>query len=639
MNESSVGRRVVRFGVFEVDLQAGELRKSGVKIKLQEQPFQILAMLLERPGEVVTREELRERLWPADTFVDFDHGLNTAINKLREALGDSAETPCFIETLPRRGYRFIYPVEGLGVPARPAEVVPETAAPAAPRVRLRQVCIAALALVALVAFLVGLNVGKLRQRLSRSFGSEPVPGPITSLAVLPLDNLSGDPEQEYFADGMTEALITELGKISALRVISRRSVMQYKGTNKPVPEIARELNVEAVVEGSALRAGEKVRISAQLIRAVPERHLWAESYEHDLSDILGLQREVARAIAGEIRVTLTQEEQVRLASAPRVNPAAHEAYLKGCYCYSQWAEVGLQKAIEQFQQAVDIDPAYAPAYAGLAHCYSLLGLLAYLPPQQAFPGAKAAALKALELHDTLAEAHAALGQVKFIFDWDWVGSERAFKRALELNPNSVDALLNYTFYLILLGRFDEGIAANQRAIELDPLTPTTSLSLGWAYHKARRYDESIAQLRSTLALSPELSLAHLQLAGNYAAKQMYAEAIAEGEKALAFAPSAERPVVLGTLGWVYGVAGKRDAARKLLEQLQALSTRRYVDPWYITLVYTGLGEKELALRWLRKAYEEHSASIVFLKVDPVLDSLRDDARFQALLRRMNFPQN
>ena len=345
MAEATPTARVVRFGTFEADLRAGELRKNGLKIKLQEQPFQILAMLLERPGEVVTREELQKRLWSGDTFVDFDHSLSASVNKLRDALGDSADNPRFVETLPRRGYRFVYPVEGLKVSSPSQEVAVE--ASATPKRRARQVhfWIAGFALLGMVAVLAGLNVGGWWDR----FLGGPASGEIRSLAVLPLENLSDDPEQEYFVDGMTEALIADLGKIGALRVISRRSVMRYKGSNKPLPEIAGELNVDAIVEGSVLRAGDQVRITAQLVNAFLEQYLWADSYQRDLRDVLSLQSEVARAIAEEIKVAVTPQEQTRLASARPVNPEAHEFYLKGRYHLNKWTKEGWEKAIEYFQ--------------------------------------------------------------------------------------------------------------------------------------------------------------------------------------------------------------------------------------------------------------------------------------------------
>ncbi len=445
MEESNRSLRGIRFGVFEVDLRSGELRKQGLKIKLQGQPIQILALLLERPGELVTREELREKLWPADTFVDFEHGLNAAIKKLRAALGDSADSPRFVETLHRRGYRFIASVEGLGATVRPPEIVRKPAAPLAAGVHRRNAWVAALTLMALVAMLFGLNVGGWRERLLGGVG----PVPIESLAVLPLENLSGDPEQEYFVDGMTDALISDLGRIRALRVISRTSTMQYKETRKSLPQIARELNVDAVIEGSVLRAGKQVRITVKLMRAEPEQQLWTQSYERDFSEILALQREVARAVAREIKIALTPEEQARLAIASSVNPGAYESYLRGRYHLATETNDGMELAIEYFQQALEKDPNYALPYAGLAEAYQMVGSRGLLPRSAAITRAKAAAEKALEMDPALGEAHYSLGFIRY-WSWDWSGAERAFKRAIELSPSNVHAYRWYSQYLILL---------------------------------------------------------------------------------------------------------------------------------------------------------------------------------------------
>lgn len=407
--------QAVRFGSFQLDLRAAELCHDGTKIKLPEQPFQILTELVQHPGEVVTREELRQRLWRSDTFVDFEHGLNTAVKRLREALGDSAENPRYIETLPRHGYRLIVPVEK-------AE---SAISAAANRRQTIWLAVTALLVVAVAAGVVW------RQRLLERFRLVK----IESLAVLPLENLSGDPEEEYFADGMTEALITELGKVHALRVISRQSVMQYKGTNKPVPQIARELHVDAVVEGSALRAGEKVRITTQLVQANPERSLWSESYERNLRDVILLQREVTQAIAHEIRVTLTPQERTWVSAARPVNRDAYEAYLKGLFYWSQRTPESLRESSEYFQQSIAKDPGYAPAYASLAEFYSASSQYGVLTSKESLPKAKAAAMKALALDGSLAEAHAALADA-LVEDYDWKNAETEYRRALELNPGS-----------------------------------------------------------------------------------------------------------------------------------------------------------------------------------------------------------
>jgi TolB-like protein/DNA-binding winged helix-turn-helix (wHTH) protein/tetratricopeptide (TPR) repeat protein len=601
----------VRFGPFELDLRAAELCHNGSKTKLPEQPFQVLAALLEHPGDVVTREELRQRLWGSDTFVDFEQGLNTAVKRLRELLSDSAEKPQYIETVPRHGYRLMVPVERLDS-AAPA------IADASARRRKIWLLVSALLLVAVALGVIW------RQRVLEHFR----PVKIESLAVLPLENLSGNPEQDYFADGMTEALITELGKVHALRVISRQSVMQYKGTNKTVPQIARELHVDAVVEGSAMRVGDKVRITTQLVQANPERHLWSESYERDLRDVISLQREVSQAIVGEISGKVEGADRTSFASARPVNPEAYESYLRGRYHRLRWPE-GLEKSVEYFQKAIEKDPGYAPAYAGLALSY--VSLAYFKPPKEAFPKARAAALKALELDERLSEAHTALGYVKLNSDWDWAGAEREFRRALELDPNSTDAHVRYATYLVVMGRFDQGIGEAKRALALDPLSRYTNVALGWEYLVARRHDEAIDQFKKTLELDPNYRYARAMLALSYTLKRKYPEAFAEYKKLEGYSSEVN-------VGFLYAAMGKRDEALKVIENVKTLSTHAYVDPYDMAAPYAGLADKDQAMKWLNKAYEERSAQMTHLKVEAVFDNLRSDPRFQDLLRRMNFPE-
>ncbi len=615
MNEMLPPPSVLRFGAFEADLRAGELRKRRRKIRLQEKPFQVLAALLQRPGEVVTREELREKLWPAETFVEFDDNINTAISRVREALGDTAEHPRFVETLPRHGYRFIAAVESADGPSRPAA-------------GLRLVWIAGLTFVALVAALVGLNVGGLRQRLLGGAA----PGEITSIAVLPLENLSGDPEQDYFADGMTEALITELGKISALRVISRQSVMQFKGTQKPVPEIARQLNVDAVVEGAVVRDGDRVRITAQLIAAAPERHLWAQSYERNLSDIVALQGEVARAIASEIKVAVTPEEEARLARARPVNPEAYEAYLKGRYHWSKVTEEGLWKSINYFQQAIGKDPDYALAYAGLAQSYNFLGQL--LPPREIMPKARAAVTKALELDDTLAEAHTQLAIIKRA-DWDWAGAEKEYHRALELNPNNAELRVSYAQFLNTVGRHQEALAEVKRAQQLDPLSLHISANVVERFRILGQYDQALEASQVALELAPNFWLTHHILGYVYLGKEMNEEAIAVFQKAVGIG---HYDWPLASLGYTYGLTGRKREALRILSQLKELSKQRYISPVWIAHTYVGLGQKDQALQLLQEAYETRELEAYWLVVPGFFDPLHSDPRFQDLLRRMNFPE-
>jgi TolB-like protein/Tfp pilus assembly protein PilF len=518
--------------------------------------------------------------------------------------------------------------------AMPSSVT-TAAAPPAPRVWLRAVLPAgygAAGLLVLVAVLVTLNVGGWRARL---LGRTASPR-IESLAVLPLENFSRDPDQEYFADGMTEALITDLSKISALKVISRTSVMQYKGVKKPLPQIAKELNVDAVVEGSVQRSGDRVRITAQLIGAPADTHLWAESYDRDLRDILALQDDVARAIANQIKVKLTPQEQVRLASARPVNPEAHEAYLKGRYYWNKRTEEGFHRAIEYFSEATQKDRNYALAHAGMADSYILLGEYGLLPPKEAFAKAREAATKTLELDDTLGEAHTALATVKGDYDWDFPGAEREFRRAIELNPSYATAHQWYGELLSALGRHEEALAEIKRAQQLDPLSLIINEAHGEVLLHAGQDDLAIEQLRKTLEMDPNFAFARFVLGWAYVRKGAFADAIPEFQRATTLSP--EITWNKGGLGHAYARAGRSAEARKLLSELKEHSRRRYVSWWDFAAIYAGLGEKDQAFTCLEKAYEQRDPRLVqWVNVSPSLDPLRSDPRFADLLRRIGLP--
>jgi len=479
-----------------------------------------------------------------------------------------------------------------------------------------------------VALLIGLNVAGLRDRVLRSVRAvrEP-PSQIQSLAVLPLANLSGDKDQEYFADGMTEALISEVGQISALRVISRQSVMHYKGSDKPLTQIAQELKVDALIEGSVLRSGDKVRVTAQLIGAVPERHLWARSYERDLRDVLALQGEVAQAIAHEVQVKLTPQEQTRLASARPVNPEAHGLYLKGSDSRGRGDS---KKALEYFQQAIQKDPGFARGYLGIAQAYNDLGFIEEMGAVEAFSNQKAFARKALELDGSLAEAHVALADALYRGDWDWAGAERELNLALELNPNSELAHHTYSRYFRLLGRNQESIAEARRALEINPLSAGSYLMLGMAYYSDRRYDEALPQFQKVQEITPQMS-PHGELGSVYREKGMYKEALGQ----LLQLPAG--PLKLGELGDTYARMGNKAAAQAAIQKLVDSSAKNPVGTFEVAVVYAGLGEKDRAFEWLQRAYKVHDSEMCYLKSDPRLDPLRSDPRFQALLRRMNFP--
>jgi len=568
----------IRFGVFELNFTTGELHKQGAKIKLQEQPFQVIQILLEKPGEIVTREEIRQKIWPSDTFVDFDHGLYNAIKRLREALGDDAESPKYIETVPRRGYRFIGKCE----PAIPA------------------------------------------------------PSSIQSVAVLPLENLSRDPDQEYFAEGLTEALITTLAKIILLRVTSRTSAMQYKGIrNKSLRVIAQELGVDGIVEGTVLRSGKRVRISVQLINAATDTHMWAESYERDLRDILGLQAELAQAIARAVQVKLTPREQTHLAQVHTVVPEAYEAYLKGRYQWNRRSGEALPKAIAYFQEAIANDAAYADAYSGLADCLSALTFWGLVPPDEGCGKAKGLAQKALDLEGGLAEAHASLAFATMFYDYDFVAAERQFERSVELNPRYGGARQWFGLSLGFLGRYEEGFTELKRAIRLDPHSITFVILGTILFFVARRCDQAAEQFENALATDASLAQAHSMLGLTYAHMSMHERAIAHARRAVELTNGT--PFFLGFLGDVYARLGYRDEGKKILGQLLELAKRRYVMPYSLGVLCASLGKGEEALDGLETAYRRHDPLMVCMKTDPRLDGLRSDPRFQDLLQRMNFP--
>src|SRR5579872_69603 len=639
--ESLPPNSVVRFGTYEVSLESGEVRKAGLRIRVQQQPMKLLGILLEHPGEVVTRDELRSRVWPNETFGDFDQALNIAIGKLRGALGDSAENPRFIETLPKRGYRFIADVSVIDGYPRPKKVESVTGdlsatepgdalqvagLPVAPkRLWPRGGVIVAVAVV--VSFLI-LGVRLFRSRV-------PAPAGIRSLAVLPLENLSGDASQNYFADGMTDELITDLAQIGALRVISRTSVMVYKGARKPLPQIARELNVDAVVEGTVLRSGNQVRITAQLIDASTDKHLWSQSYEGELRDTLALQNSVASAIADQIRINLTPREQAALKNVKVVNPQAYESFLKGRYFWNKRTADSLKVALAYFNQAIEEDPRYAKAYSGLSDTYALLGDWQYavMPPKEAFPKAKAAAIHALELDNTLGEAHNSLGFVLDGFDWDLDAGGKEFQRAIELNPGYATAHHWYAWHLTLLGRFDEAITEMRKAENLDPLSLIINADLAELLSLAHSYDESIRQSLKTIEMDPNFALAHNQLAQAYLQEHMYAEAVAELQKAVEL--SRNSPTCVANLARAYVASGNREEAVKLLKALKRRSTTGYSTASEIAMIYASLGDTDQSMNWLEKGFEERFNPGVLVR--PGFDPLRSDRRFQNLLHRIGLP--
>jgi TolB-like protein/DNA-binding winged helix-turn-helix (wHTH) protein/tetratricopeptide (TPR) repeat protein len=649
--EATDRTRRTRFDAFEVDMRAGEVRKHGIRLKLHRQPFQVLSLLLEHPGDLVTREELRQKLWPGDTFVDFDTGLNSAVKKLRDALCDSAEEPRYIETLPRRGYRFIAqvqngdsstavaPVESLAViPLRPnpnetglraerpadreVDVRPTGTSRARPWLVLG--CVAALALMAVTSVMLRSHTGHTSQTKIRS------------LAVLPLNNLSGDSSQEYLADEMTEELCGRLARIHDLRVISRTSVMRFKGTKLSVPEIARTLGVDALVEGSVIRQGNRIRVHAQLIRASTDEHLWADEYDGELGDVLTLESEVAQSIARRVEVKVTGEERARLIAARHVSPEVYESYLKAENEFSKSSsQAELEQSIAYFEETIGKDPNFAPAYVGLAKAYERLGsVLGGAPPKETHPKMMSAVRKAIELDPDLAEPHVLLAEV-YQKQWQWSDAEAEFKRALELNSNDAGAHVGYAKWLLCQGRTDEALAWVQRARELDPLggagiTPVGGVAItnGFILFYARRYDEAIRELRND---DPD----HWYLGLALIANGQPDEAIPVLEKALG--PD-RNPAVMGVLVRAYAHAGRRKEALRLLDELKRRQQTSYVAAAPFVNAYLGLGDNEQALAWLERAYQEQSNMLQLIKVHPYFDPLRGDPRFAELLHRVGLDQ-
>ncbi len=622
MSEPAQALPIIRFGSYTLDVPAGELHKNGTKIRLPDQPFQILLLLLQRPGEVVTRDELRHHLWSSDTFVDFERGLNSAVKKLRDVLGDSAETPRFVETLPRRGYRFIYPV---GEAAPKGRVLPEP-----PRPRPVAWLLAGLSVLLAGAF-VFVVAARRNWLAPKNTG-----GSIRSIAVLPLENHTGDPQQEYLVDGIHDELITEVAQMGGLKkVISRTSVMQYKGSRKPLPQIARDLNVDGVLEGGVQRAGDRIRVTVQLIAASEDRHVWAQTFERDSRDASLLPAEIASAIAGKLGMQLAPEARVRLGEMKPVNPEVYRAYLQGRYYAGKWTNQDLWQAIRHFQAALDLDPTYAPAWAGIGGCYEYLGTFASgadLSSADARIRAKAALTRAVELGPTLREPHQALGGMK-LDEWDWEGATREFQRARELDPGFAPSR-----YLVHTGRFDDAVAAARRGAELDPLGYDTQLNLGWTYFMAGRFDESTAQLKKVILLDPGIHHAHYELAWNNAKTGKYREAIAECETALAIVRKRQPEAVTAQgCGWVYAIAGRQ---REALEIAHHLEKKQAGDDGSIQLahIYDALGDRTHALAVLSKAYDEHAKALPNQWRSPMVsDELKADPRFQALIRRTGIP--
>jgi TolB-like protein/DNA-binding winged helix-turn-helix (wHTH) protein/Flp pilus assembly protein TadD len=629
MSASAPTACVIRFDSFELDIRAGELRKRGIRLRLQGQPLQVLATLLKHAGDLVTREELRSEIWTADTFVDFDHSLHNAIARLREVLGDSAEMPRYIETLPRRGYRFIAPVEEVQALRIGGENGNKTgdAVVVAPRPKRGGVLI--LTLISCGA------IGLAGWAAWQHFSAKSTVVPIRSIAVLPMQNLSGDAAQEYFADGMTDNLITDLAKVGALRVTSRTSVMRYKGTKKALPEIARELNVDAIVEGSVIRSGQRVRVTAQLLRALTDQHLWAETYDRDVGDILRLQGEVADAIAQQVRAQLTPMQQ---SQAHTVNPGAYDAYLRGrLYFVNEFTKPdSLKKAQAYFEESIQKDPGFALAYAGLADTYVYMAFAGTLPKDQAYRSAKDALAKATALDDSIGEAHDTLGVLSYVFDWDWDTADREFNRAIALAPSYSCVHEDRAIFLALIGRRAEALAEITKIDQLD-YGSSAAHTESMTYYGLRDYPDLIEASRRALLLDPKDWYQHYTLGVGYEGTGKLLEAISEYQKAVEL--SAGDQDSTAALAHAFVAIGRRAEAEKILHDFERKSKSAHVSPYLMATMFASLGDKDRAFDFLEKAYQERSLNLPWgLKADSRIDNLRSEPRFQALMRQVNFPQ-
>jgi len=663
MNSPTSSSRKVRAGLFEIDLAAGQLHKNGRRLPLQEQPFRVLATLLERPGEVVTRQELKERLWPADTYVGFDEGLNTAIRKLRTAFGDSAGNPRFIETLPRRGYRFIAPItetmpaDGLplsrevrgdgaqmeghaaGVASdRPQQVEwPPTASDHGWQGKTVVLAAAFLVLALTVIALVVMH---------RHSSPGETPAQRAMLAVLPFQNLSNDPGQEYFSDGLTEETITDLGQLSPenLGVIARTSAMAYKHTGKTVSQIGRELRVDYVLEGSVRREGGKARVSVQLIRVSDQTHLWAQNYDRDLQDLLDVQNELGRAIAEQVRANLTPQRQIELAKKHLVNPDAYDLYLKGRFYWNQRTPDSIKESIAYFQQATAKDGNFALAYAGLADAYNISNIIGPVSARDSLPQARAAAMRAILLDPSLAEAHAALGMEKSHYEFDFPGAEREFLKAIDVNPNSPYAHLFYSnCFLMPMGRKAQAIAENKRAVEIDPLSLPINNFMAMTYMLAGDDTSAYRQFQHTIALDPSFALAHEYFSWLLLTTGRYEEAIKEQEKSDVLTGSSpeEAAAAAMVMESAFKNGGEKGFWQKHLERVLESSKQpgEYASPSYLASAYAMAGQADKAFAFLEKGYEAREGqALTLLKFDPAFKNLRGDPRFSAMLRKIGLPE-
>jgi TolB-like protein/Tfp pilus assembly protein PilF len=575
--------QTIRFGAFEVDPRSGELRKTGTRIALQDQPFKVLLALLERPGEVVSRDELRGRIWPEESFGDFDHAVSVAVAKLRAALGDSAEIPRYVETLHRRGYRFIFP---MSVP-------------------------------------MGQE------------GDNHDPGIFDSIAVLPLVNETGDPETEYLSDGISESIINLLSRFPHLRVIPRTSAFRYKGRKADLKKVGRDLKVRAVLTGKLIQRGDRLVVQTELVDVANDAQLWGGQFNRKLEDIFEVQGELARQISENLRLRLTPEDEKRLAKRPTQNREAYQFFLKAQYHTNKITLEGYQRGMEYARQAIEADPGYADAYVRMAAVYSGLGVAGFLRPAEAFPKAKAMVLKALEINDSLAEAHAFLAAVMLYYDWDWPGAEHACKRALELNPNYAEGHNLWSEWLFITGRQEEAMAESHLAVELDPLSAGRNFNFGQKLLWTGDNERAIEQLKKALEFDADFPWAHISLAQAYALRGMYEESLAACERVASLFGGNPHSRALRSL--ILAMAGKTEEAKTILNEL---NERPKLDPMALIRSaesWSVLGKKDKAFQFLEAAYQDRASPLIYLDVRPTFDNIRSDPRFVDLRRRIGLP--
>ena len=575
----------LRFGVFEFDLRSGELRKQGRRIRLEGQPVQVLIKLLEKPGELIAREDLRKELWPADTFVNFEQSLNAAVKRLRHALGDAPANPRFIETLARRGYRFIAPVNNAA-----AASTPEIQRPRA----------------------------------------------VESLAVLPFVNTDADPETEYLADGITESIINHVSRLSSVRVMARSTVFRYKDKTNDPRAVGRKLNVDAVLLGRLQQRGDALLIGAELVDVRNGWRLWGEQYNRKLADILSVEEEMSREISEKLRVQLSGADRSLLAKRYTQSTEAYQDYLKGRYHLNRLTEDGLRKAIEHFERAIQRDQNYALAHSGLADSFGLLGFMGMAPAADVMPKAKAAAMRAIGIDDGLAEGHASLAGVLKNYDWDWLGAEREYAKALELNPRFANGHRMYAAFLAAVGRAEQSFRACRLAVELDPFSLPIRVEVAYNLYMGRDYAHAVEEALRTLDLEPQFAPAQSILGCIYEQQGRYDEAITALERASDL--SGAHPATHASLVHILAGAGRMPEARELLHKLEDLTTRRHISGFWMALAYAGVGDISAALDELYKAYDQRDVVLVWVGVEPRLDSLRREPRFAELLRRMRLPQ-